>query len=62
MENIQSVEWNYDLITNTKCGYKLILNNGKVLSVPLDNSNSDYIAIQEWVAEGNTITDNGGGE
>ena len=26
-----------------------------VKSVPLDENNSDYQAIQEWVAEGNTI-------
>jgi len=26
-----------------------------VLSVPLDPNNTDYKAIQEWVAEGNTI-------
>jgi len=26
-------------------------------SVPLDPANTDYQAIQEWVAEGNTIED-----
>jgi len=26
-----------------------------VKSVPLDENNSDYQAIQEWIAEGNTI-------
>jgi hypothetical protein len=62
MENIQSVEWNYNLITNTKCSYQVILIDGRIMSVPLDETNSDYQAIQEWVAEGNTITDNGGGE
>jgi len=31
--------------------------NGVVWSVPLDPANTDYIAIQEWVAEGNTIED-----
>jgi hypothetical protein len=29
-------------------------------SVPLDPANSDYQAIQEWIAEGNTVIDNGG--
>ena len=29
--------------------------NGKVWSVPLDTANRHYQAIQEWVAEGNTI-------
>lgn len=28
-----------------------------VLSVPLDSANTDYQAIQEWVAAGNTIED-----
>ena len=28
-----------------------------VLSVPLSSDNTDYQAIQEWVAEGNTIED-----
>jgi hypothetical protein len=30
------------------------------LSVPLDEANTDYQAIQEWIAEGNTVIDNGG--
>jgi len=29
--------------------------NGKIYSVPLDPDNTDYQAILEWVAEGNTI-------
>lgn len=29
--------------------------NGKELIVPLDPDNTDYAAILEWVAEGNTI-------
>ena len=31
--------------------------NGKNLSVPIDENNSDFQAIQEWVAEGNKIED-----
>ena len=31
-------------------------------SVPLDEANTDYQAIQEWISEGNTVIDNGGGE
>jgi len=43
--------------------YKMTLTNGKVWSVPLAEDNTDYQAIQEWVAiEGNEIIDNGGGE
>ena len=28
--------------------------------VPIDEENTDYQEILKWVAEGNTITDNGG--
>ena len=31
--------------------------NGVGVSVPLDPANTDYAAILEWVAEGNTIQD-----
>ena len=32
------------------------------LHVPHDENNNHYQEILKWVAEGNTITDNGGGE
>jgi len=55
--NINTVQKQLDLITNQFCSYKVTLvgDNEKVLSVPLDPANRDYQAIQEWVAEGNTI-------
>ena len=31
--------------------------DGFEMSIPLDPNNRHYIAIQEWVAEGNTIKD-----
>jgi len=31
--------------------------DGQTMSVPLDPANRHYRAIQEWVAEGNTIQD-----
>ena len=42
--------------------YEVVLTNGKKLFVPHDTGNTEYQLILEWVAEGNTITDNGGGE
>ena len=27
-------------------------------SVPLDEANKDYQAIQQWISEGNTVIDN----
>ena len=36
--------------------------DGVEIWVPIDEANRHYQAILEWVAEGNTITDNGGSE
>ena len=58
---IQSVEKLYDYENNFSV-FKVILNNNKSIYVPLDEANTDYQAIQEWIAEGNTVIDNGGGE
>ena len=38
--------------------YKIIKNNVE-WAVPLDEANSDYQAIQQWISEGNTVIDNG---
>lgn len=35
----------------------IIVENGKTSHVPLDTTNTDYQAIQEWVAAGNTIAE-----
>ena len=60
---IDTVTKNYDVIDNTFCSYQVTyVNSNKVKSVPLDPANTDYQAIQEWIAEGNTVIDNGGGE
>ena len=40
--------------------YKVIFANGIISSVPLDPANTDYQAIQEWIAEGGVVIDNGG--
>jgi len=60
---INTVEKKYNEIDNKHNGYIITLTNSKVWQVPLDEANTDYQAIQEWVAiEGNEIIDNGGGE
>ena len=59
---INTVEKNYNSITNSFENYKVSLSDGKILFVPHDEANRHYQEILEWVAEGNTITDNGGGE
>ena len=57
--NFTSVEKSY--ISGKFENYKIIL-NGVTMFVPLDEANTDYQAIQEWIADGGTVIDNGGGE
>tara|TARA_B100001057_G_C22244703_1_gene717131 strand:+ start:209 stop:382 length:174 start_codon:yes stop_codon:yes gene_type:complete len=40
--------------------YKVTYVNSNLLkSVPLDEANTDYQEIQQWISEGNTVIDNG---
>ena len=58
MENITSVEKNYDCDGKYN-GYKMIKNN-VTWFVPLQEANTDYQKIQEWAKiEGNNIIDPG---
>ena len=59
---INTVEKIYSILDNQHNGYRMTLENGKIWDVPLDEANTDYQAIQEWIAEGGTVIDNGGGE
>jgi len=55
---IETVTKNYG-INNEFCSYQVTyVNSNRVKSVPLDEANTDYQAIQEWIAEGNTVIDN----
>jgi len=61
-----TIKYNYNG-QNEKTSIQVIYPNNsdgsrKELSIPLKEDNSDYQMVMEWVAEGNTITDNGGGE
>ena len=38
--------------------YKVTYLNNTIKFVPLDEANIDYQAIQEWIADGNTVIDN----
>ena len=42
--------------------YRVTYDNGIISSVPLDEANTDYQEIQQWIADGGTVIDNGGGE
>jgi len=59
---INNVEKTYSYFTNEFNGYKMTLDNGTVTFVPLDTANTDYQLIQEWIAEGGVIIDNGGND
>ena len=52
-----SVKKTYDLMTNQFSGYEII-KDGKKSHVPLDEANTDYQAIQQWIADGGTVIDN----
>ena len=56
---INTVEKNYNSITNSFENYKVTLSDGKIIIVPHDTANRHYQEILEWVAAGNTITDPG---
>jgi len=56
---INTVEKIYDKISGNSDTYKLTKQDGTVLWVPLDEANTDYQAIQEWIADGGTVIDNG---
>jgi hypothetical protein len=43
---------------NKFTSYKMTLDDGKVWGVPLDPANTDYQAIQKWIAEGGEVIDN----
>ncbi len=58
---IETVEKKYNPISNEFDTYKMI-KDGITYYVPLDEANTDYQAIQEWIADGGTVIDNGGSE
>jgi len=56
---INTVTKNYDE-NNEFCSYKVTYTNSNMVSsVPLDEANTDYQAIQEWIADGGTVIDPG---
>tara|TARA_B100000963_G_C22191845_1_gene479183 strand:- start:24 stop:197 length:174 start_codon:yes stop_codon:yes gene_type:complete len=54
--NITKAKYRLDLDGKTKIGIETTI-NGINMNVPLDPQNTEYIAIQEWVAKGNKIED-----
>ena len=52
--NITSAKYITSPISNNNCAILIIIDTESI-QVPLDPDNRHYQAIQEWVAEGNTI-------
>ena len=59
---INTITKQYDLKGEFKSYQITYVNSNIIKSVPLDETNTDYQAIQEWIADGGTVIDNGGGE
>ncbi len=53
---VSTVEKNYFM--NEFVNYRVTYDNGIVSSIPLDEANTDYQAIQTWIADGGTVIDN----
>jgi len=60
MQNFSEVEKEY--FEGNFNNYVITLTDGTKLYVPLEEGNRDYDAIQQWIADGNTVIDNGGDE
>ena len=57
MIKFNSAKYLYDMEGVNKTHVQLNLGNNRYKHVLIDPNNADYQAIQEWVAEGNTIQD-----
>jgi len=54
---INTVTKNYN-VDNEFCSYQVTyVNSNRVKSVPLNSENTDYQAIQDWIADGNSVID-----
>jgi hypothetical protein len=60
MQNFSEVKKEY--FEGNFNNYVVTLKDGTKLYVPLEEGNKDYDTIQQWIADGNTVIDNGGGE
>jgi len=54
--NITSAQYTRNIEDTENENIKVVINGAEIF-VPLDTDNRHFRAIQEWVAEGNTIKD-----
>ena len=59
---IDTVTKVYDEDGILQCYTITYVNSNRVKSVPNKEANTDYQEIQQWIADGGTVIDNGGGE
>ena len=52
--NITNAKYHKDPLTDANDSIRCVI-DGRHCSVPMDTDNTDYQAILEWVADGNTI-------
>ena len=57
MINFNSAKYLYDMEGVNKTHIQLDLGNNRYKHIVINPNNADYQAIQEWVAEGNTIAE-----
>ena len=58
-DNISSVTKQYSVVDASEVAcYIVQTNDGNEYAVPLVTANTDYQAIQEWIADGGTVIDN----
>tara|TARA_Y100000296_G_scaffold21605_1_gene25620 strand:- start:32 stop:253 length:222 start_codon:yes stop_codon:yes gene_type:complete len=55
---ISTVEKIYNEYGTSSGTFKVTKQDGTILWVPKDEANSDYQAIQEWIAAGGIVIDN----
>ena len=57
IDNIKSAKYIKDITGDNNSTVKIILQDDTINWVPIATDNTDYQAILEWVADGNTIAE-----
>ena len=55
LDNAITIEYSY--IDNKKSSIRVIFED-RTIDIPLAEANTDYQAIQQWIADGGTVIDN----
>jgi len=55
LDNAITIEYSY--IDNKKSSIRVIFED-RTIDIPLNEANTDYQAIQEWIADGGVVIDN----